>query len=109
MPAIDIIRAIANGDADDNLDGVRSALDARRKWESDVQFHAYKVGDRVRLTEGKPRYLNGAPATIVSKNQSRVVIEIDRDWLDRHPQAKARWSGRVTTPVSIIAPMESVS
>jgi hypothetical protein len=103
MPAIDIIKAIASGEADDNLDGVRSALEARHKWESGVQFHALKVGDAIRLNNTvRPRYLVGAPGEIVDKNLTRVVVRIDQGWLDAHPQAKARWSGRVTCPVSLI-------
>lgn len=57
----------------------------------------FRVGTKVQIKAPlKPRYLEGAPATVMRNNHTRCVIHLDADWLDAHPQAKARWDGDVT-------------
>jgi hypothetical protein len=102
VESIDIIKAVLGGDADDNLDGVMDAVRDRQKLAGRAQFHELHSGDRVRLVNVRPRYLVGAPATIIEKKQTRISIKIDEEWLDRNPQAKARWSGSVTAPANML-------
>lgn len=99
---ISIITDIQRGYADKDLDAIVLVVEERKRFLGTATFNTIKVGDKVRLTDGRPTYLTGATATVVGKNKTRVVIEIDEVWLNAHPQAKPRWQGRITTPTELL-------
>lgn len=94
----DIVAAIGKGEFDDDLQMIRDALAARQQRIQPEPI----VGGTGRLKQCNPKYLNGAPFTIVGINRTRVVVKIDTDWLAAHPQAQARWGGRVTCPTQML-------
>lgn len=102
MSPNEIIRAILDGDADTCLDGVIGAVNDRRKSMGRASFHTAKVGDKATLAKLKPGYLVGAPVTITGKNTSRLVVTIDPEWLELHPEAR-KYSGPVTCDPNMLA------
>jgi hypothetical protein len=94
FPPSSLVCAIRSGEYDEALDEITQAVAARKQRLTPEPI----VGGRGRLKNGRPLYLNGAPFTIVKINPKRVVLRIDEDWLDAHPQAKTRWGGEVTAP-----------
>jgi hypothetical protein len=114
IPMRVIQNALDEGDLDDDLDAVIAAV-ARRKHQLGMTAvlndhpaqtlplgrRQVSVGARGVLKNGKPLYLNGAPFTVVKINPKRVVISLDKDWLDAHPQA-TRWQGDITAPRGVL-------
>lgn len=101
----DICAAISSGDHDDNLRQFERTIKNRKA----VVAHALapKWGESGTktgvLANLRPKYLVGAPITVIKRNRTRLSIKVDQDWLDAHPQAKARWSGVITaTPEMIV-------
>lgn len=76
MDATEIIQSVFRGDADDNLNGIIAACHDRRKQAGKANFHALKVGDRVRLVGGQ-KYIQGAEGKVVRKNQTKLVVDLD--------------------------------
>lgn len=90
----ELIRHIKLGEFDDNLDGLTSAIKARRD-AIQPQIWEFVVGERVRIkSTAKPTYLRGATATIKKINRTRLVIDFDI--------AHGKFYRNVTTPVTII-------
>lgn len=77
MGITEIYTAIINGEADEDFDLIISAIKDRRAILSKIKKAEYSVGDRVVLTNLRPKYLQGAFATITSKNAKGFLIEID--------------------------------
>jgi hypothetical protein len=93
MDLQDIVNAIINGGADRNLRSVIDACREREKFLSRGLFHTLKVGDRVRLVRGQ-KYLQGVLATVVRKNQTKVVVNLD--------ERRGRFHMGVTCPVELL-------
>jgi hypothetical protein len=89
----DIIGNIIGGDADDNLDGILAAVKERRNALARVTYHSLKVGDKVTIS-GAQKYLEGAPATVVDKNRTKLIIALD-EARGRYP-AGTRLNGNPT-------------
>lgn len=84
MDKTEILVAIARGDLDSDLPQLSEALRERRKvvrsQQEAVVAAALQPGDRVRFNGVvNPRYLQGVQATVVSKKQKRVVVNVDQD------------------------------
>lgn len=105
MNSTDIITAILSGDADDNLDGIISAARDRRGIKARAVFHTVKPGDKVRLQNLRPKYMEGCTAIVVSHNRTRVVVTLDEETLARNFQAAARYGSR---PVNVTPEMIEV-
>lgn len=103
MNSTDIISAIVSGDADDNLDGIAGALRDRQAAKARAVFHTVKAGDKVRLHNLRPKYMEGCTAIVVEHNRTRVVVTLDEETLARNFQAAARYGRqRVTVTPQMI-------
>lgn len=100
MTASDIIRDIMKGDADDNLDGVLAAIRDRRQLAGRAAFHTLRAGDKVRLQNLRPKYLIGMTATVIRKNNTRIVVT-----LDEAPPG-ARFHGEINALPSMLEKIE---
>ena len=75
-----ILLAIINGEADDSLDAIRSAIAARRQSLASINVAALHAGDTVRFSNAiRPKYLVGLPATVVKLNRESVVVNCPND------------------------------
>ncbi len=96
--ATTVMQNIVNGEYDADLRQLNNACSARRKTVEDtakqVMFIGLSVGDKVRIVNARPRYLIGATAVIVRKNQKKVVIDLD--------QPRRRFQFGITCPVNMI-------
>jgi hypothetical protein len=93
-----VLSGLISGAYDDHLDGLVEAAGDRRKALASSKFYTVKIGDTGTLENVNPKYLNGAPFTVVSKRRSKIEIKLDQAWLDKNWQAKQRWSGSVVCP-----------
>lgn len=97
-----VIVDIVSGVHDDCLDAIVTAARDRQKAKAKASFYTVKPGATGRLTRCRPKYLNGAPFTVVKKRQTKISVNIDPDWLNNNPQAKGRWSGEVICPPEML-------
>ena len=87
--------AIILGELDADLDNIATAIKTRRGMQAGELRDSLKVGDKVKFIDTvKPTYLRGMVSTVVKLNQKRIVIDLG--------QRTGRFSGRITTPVSLI-------
>lgn len=102
MTSTNIIVAIISGQADDNLNGIASAVVERKKALGAVTLHTIKPGHKVRLTGLRPRYMEGALATVVERRRTRVLVNLDPEWVRTHPNS--RYRGQVSVTPTMIVP-----
>jgi hypothetical protein len=89
----DISVSIVSGEQDEHLDKIIYAIKMRRK-DMAPSISEFQVGDRVKMVNTNPKYLNGATATIKKINRTKVVIDLD------NPQG--RFYTNISTPLSMI-------
>ena len=93
MNAHDFSIMLYRGEFDEYLDSIIHACQARKKdlapkvWE-------FQVGDRVRMVNTNPKYLNGAMATVKKINRTKIVIDLD--------EKQGRFYRNITTPLSMV-------
>ena len=93
MNAHDFSMMLYRGEFDEYLDSIIHACQARKKdlapkvWE-------FQVGDRVRMVNTNPKYLNGAMATVKKINRTKIVIDLD--------EKQGRFYRNITTPLSMV-------
>ena len=93
MNAHDFSMMLYRGEFDEYLDSIIHACQARKKdlapkvWE-------FQVGDRVRMVNTNPKYLNGAMATVRKINRTKIVIDLD--------EKQGRFFRNITTPLSMV-------
>ena len=93
MNAHDFSMMLYRGEFDEYLDSIIHACQARKKdlapkvWE-------FQVGDRVRMVNTNPKYLNGAMATVRKINRTKIVIDLD--------EKQGRFYRNITTPLSMV-------
>lgn len=92
MTENEIYTAILSGKADDGLDRIVHAIGERRKTLAARLFDSLQEGDRVRVNTKhiKPRYLDGALATVKEKRVTKVTIVFDEDIHDPY----GKWAGK---------------
>ena len=88
-----IVNPILNGEVDETLDQIIQAV-KMRKDKLKPSIWEFQVGDRVRLVNTNPKYLNGAMATVKKINRTKIVIDLDT------PQG--RFSRNINTPLSMV-------
>ena len=80
--ASELISSIYQGAMDDQIDGIYEALNARRKYlqarKSSEVASMISVGDRVRLTDVKPKYLVGVMGEAVAIEGGKAKVMLDR-------------------------------
>ena len=92
----DMVLSIMRGEHDEMLDTLIQVCQNRKK-DMAPKIWEFRVGDKVRLVNAHPKYLNGHTAEIIKVNRSKVVIRLDES-------ASARFSkfSAITTPLSMI-------
>jgi hypothetical protein len=84
---------ILSGQVDEFLDNIIQVIKIR-KDQLKPSIWEFQVGDRVRLVNTNPKYLNGAMATVKKVNRTKIVIDLDT------PNGK--FSSNITTPLSMV-------
>ena len=92
----DFAYPVMTGVYDEYLDGMIETIQNRKK-DMAPKIWEFRVGDKVRLVNAHPKYLNGHTAEIIKVNRSKVVIRLDES-------ASARFSKftSITTPLTMI-------
>lgn len=98
----EIVESIENGEMDQYLRDINSACAARQRRihteKAEVARAEITVGSRVYLKGIKPRYMEGAWATVVKINQTRAVINLDHE--------RGKWRGDITVPLSCLVSLD---
>lgn len=84
---------ILSGEADEFLDSIVKAVKIR-KDALKPQIWEFQVGDKVKIINANPKYLNGSTAVIKKVNRTKVVIDLDT------PNGK--FSSNITTPLGML-------
>lgn len=95
ITADDIVTEILGGRVDADLAKIAHAVKQRRSIATRRTFQNAGPGAKATLQNLSPKYMVGAPVTIVSQNRTRIVVNIDDTWLAANPQA-TRWAGNIT-------------
>ena len=81
-----LLAAIAGGDGDDDIEAVYTAVEERHKFleaqEGAMVISRIKVGDTVSFKDGRPKYLQGLQAKVISLGKTRAVVQVVEQ--DRH-------------------------
>jgi hypothetical protein len=84
---------VLTGQMDEYLDAMIRTIQMRKK-DMAPKVWEFQVGDRVRMKNTNPKYLNGAMATVRKVNRTKIVIDLDS------PQG--RFSKNISTPLSMV-------
>lgn len=97
MPNMDyqnnFIIPLFHGEYDEYLDGMIDTIQ-RYKREKAPKIYEFQVGDRVKMINANPKYLNGAMATVRKINRTKIVIDLD--------EKQGRFFRNITTPLSMV-------
>ncbi len=75
----DILRAIVNGDMDDQLDTLGRAIQTRRGALRGLVAGSLKEGDTVKITGAiSPKYMQGKEVEVIKVNRKRAVVKTFR-------------------------------
>jgi len=89
------IEEMNNGDWDEDLSRIESAISARRSLLSAIKLDDFRVGDVVSFNSStNPKYLIGKRAVVVKINQKRVVVDL--------VYPRGRFSKNITCPTDIL-------
>jgi len=89
----DFVVPVLSGDMDEYLDVMMNAIQLRKK-DMSPKVWEFRVGDRVRMVNTNPKYLNGAMATVKKINRTKIVIDLD----EQH----GRFYRNITTPLTMV-------
>ena len=88
-----MISNIKSGEYDEQLDMILAAVKARKNALK-PQIWEFLIGDRVKMINANPTYLNGAMATVKKVNRTKVVIDLDTP--------TGRFSRNIVTPLGML-------
>jgi len=91
-----VVSAIIDGDLDTELESLTNAISERTKLNNIKKAAMFKIGDRVRFVDGRPKYLVGLTAIIVKKKQKNFVVQFDEG------QNTGKYRGNVTCPPNLL-------
>jgi len=91
-----VVSDIIDGNLDSELESLTNAITERNKINNLKKASMIKVGDKVRFVKGRPKYLVGLTATVVSKKQKNFVVKFDEG------QVTGKYSGNVTCPPNLL-------
>lgn len=96
----EIVESIENGEMDKYLRDIAYAARQRLIVIEKAEYAraAVTVGSRVYLKGVKPRYMDGAWATVVKINKTRAVINLDHE--------RGKWRGDITVPLSCLVSLD---
>ena len=89
----DFVVPVLSGQMDEFLDGMIHTINLRKK-DMAPKVWEFQVGDRVRMKNCNPKYLNGAMATVKKINRTKIVIDLD--------EKQGRFFRNITTPLSMV-------
>jgi hypothetical protein len=89
----DFVVPVLSGQMDEFLDGMIYTINLRKK-DMAPKVWEFQVGDRVRMINTNPKYLNGAMATVRKINRTKIVIDLD--------EKQGRFYRNITTPLSMV-------
>ena len=89
----DFVVPVLSGEMDEFLDGMIQTIQSRKK-ELKPKIWEFQVGDKVKIINANPKYLNGSTAIIKKVNRTKVVIDLDIP--------AGRFSHNITTPLSML-------
>lgn len=89
----DFVVPVLSGQMDEFLDGMIHTINLRKK-DMAPKVWEFRVGDRVRMVNTNPKYLNGAMATVKKINRTKIVIDLD--------EKQGRFFRNITTPLSMV-------
>lgn len=84
---------VLSGEFDKYLDGMIQTLQLRKK-DMAPKVWEFQVGDRIKMVNTNPKYLNGAMGTVKKINRTKIVIDLDNQ--------TGRFFRNITTPLSMI-------
>ena len=82
-----------SGEFDEFLDGMIQTIQLRKK-EMRPKIWEFQVGDRIKMVNANPKYLNGADGTVKKINRTKVVVDLD--------ERRQRFFRNITTPTSML-------
>lgn len=88
-----MINNIKSGEYDEQLDMILAAVKARKNALK-PQIWEFQVGDKVKMINANPKYLNGSTAVIKRVNRTKVVIDLDTP--------TGRFSRNIATPLGML-------
>jgi len=89
----DFVVPVLSGQMDEFLDGMIQTIQLRKK-DMAPKIWEFNTGDRIKMVNTNPKYLNGATGTIKKINRATVVIDLD----NRH----GRFYTNIATPLSMV-------
>jgi len=89
----DFVVPCLTGQMDEYLDGMIQTIQMRKK-DMAPKVWEFQVGDRIKMKNTNPKYLNGATATVRKINRTKIVIDLD--------EAHGRFHRNITTPLSMV-------
>ena len=89
----DFVVPVLSGQMDEFLDGMIHTINLRKK-DMAPKIYEYKVGDRIKMVNTNPKYLNGATGTVKKINRTKIVIDLD--------EKQGRFYRNITTPLSMV-------
>ena len=84
---------VLSGQMDEYLDGMLNTIQLRKK-DMAPKVWEFQIGDRIKMVNTNPKYLNGAMGTVKKINRTKIVIDLD----ERHN----RFYKNITTPLSMV-------
>lgn len=89
----DFVVPVLTGQMDEYLDGMLNTIQLRKK-DMAPKIWEFQIGDRIKMVNTNPKYLNGAMGTVKKINRTKVVIDLD--------ERQGRFHYNITTPLSMV-------
>lgn len=89
----DFVVPVLKGERDEFLNGMIQTIQLR-KSDMAPKIWEFQIGDRIKMVNTNPKYLNGARGTIKKINRTKVVVDLD----EKH----GRFYHNITTPLSMV-------
>jgi hypothetical protein len=95
-----LVDAILEGVADDNVDALSAAIISRREIKNSKKILFISPGDTVKFNaQASPKYLRGHTATVTKVNKTTVTVDIPEDAWGARKYCGAK---NIRTPISIV-------
>lgn len=89
MGLSELLTAISNGEADENMDAVYDALKARTKLNRQMKVDAVKrqikAGSKVSISNIRPKRLNGMIGEVVNVKRTRATLHVEGEGTANYP------------------------
>jgi hypothetical protein len=89
----DFVIPVLSGEMDEYLNKMIQTIQLRKK-EMAPKVWEFQIGDRVRMVNTNPKYLNGAEGMVRKINRTKIVVDLD--------VPRGRFSKNISTPLSVV-------